>query len=402
MAKMKLSEEDIRFIEDHTDDDLMRLLLSEAKYPDKNIPFLVMQMAARKQIKDKLPSWYANDRLVFPSRLSAEQCSSEQTAKYKQQLVDSRWTLCDLTGGLGVDSSFFAQKVKRLIYVERFADYCEAARNNFSALNINNIEVINAHAADYLDRLPEVDAFYIDPARRGESNKRLFALSDCEPDLLSLLPQLWQHASSVIAKLSPMADIHQTLALLPDTVAVHVLSVKNECKELIFVLRHDSSMVEPDIHCINFLSDGSMETFRFTFGEEQGAPLLLAENVGEYLYEPNAAILKAGAFKQTAVRMNVSKLHVSSHLYTSKQLVSDFPGRIFQVREVIPFSSRLCKTLHSSIPQANITVRNFPLQVSEIRKRTKIAEGGDVYLFATTLSHDEKVFVVCQKVSQKH
>ena len=145
-----------------------------------------------------------------------------------------------------------------------------------------------------------------------------------------------------------------------------------------------------------------METVSFTLSEEQNAPLLLAKAVEEYLYEPNSSILKAGAFKQTAVRMNVSKLHISSHLYTSGHLVSDFPGRIFQVREVLPFNSRLCKTLHISVPQANITVRNFPLSVNDIRKRTKIAEGGDIYLFATTLSHDEKVIIACRKVSQEH
>lgn len=399
---MKLSEEDILFIEDHKNDDPVRLLLSESRYTDKNIPFLVMQIVARKQIKDKLPLWYANNRLIFPSRLSAEQCSSELTARYKQLLVATDWTVCDLTGGLGVDSFFFSLKVKRLIYIERYAEYCEAAQNNFCALGSGHIEIVNANAIDYLDQLPEVDAFYIDPARRGESNKRLFALSECEPDLLSLLPTLWQHASCVITKLSPMADIRQTLELLPDTVAVHVLSVKNECKELLFVLQHDSKTVDPDIHCVNFLSDGSMETLRFTLSEEQNAPFLLAREVEEYLYEPNSSILKAGAFKLTAVRMNISKLHVSSHLYTSSHLVRDFPGRIFQVREVLPFSSRLCKTLHISVPQANITVRNFPLSVNELRKRTKIAEGGEIYFFATTLCHDQKVIIVCRKVSQEH
>lgn len=393
---MFLTTSQIQFIKEHAADDLARLLLSAAKYPGMDIPFLVNQIAVRRQIREKLPSWYENERLVFPSKIAAEQCSSEQTAAYKQELVGEDWTVCDLTGGLGIDSYFLSRKAKHLTYIERFPAYCEAAEYNFSVLGAGNITVVNGDITQFVEALPVVDAFYIDPARRGESNKRVFALQDCEPDLPGLLPKLLKHSPRVIAKLSPMADIQMTLELLPGTTSVHVLSVKNECKELLFVTERGAEGRQPSIRCINFGTNG-VQSFLFTMEEERNAGLILAERVGAYLYEPNVSVLKAGAFKQIAVRMGVKKLQVSSHLYTSDQLVPGFPGRRFRVDEVLPFTGKLCKGLSKTLPQANITVRNFPLSVEELRKRTKIADGGPVFLFATTLSDGEKVLVRCSK-----
>lgn len=393
---MFLTTSQIQFIKEHAADDLARLLLSAAKYPGMDIPFLVDQIAARRQIREKLPSWYENERLVFPSKIAAEQCSSEQTAAYKQELVGEDWTVCDLTGGLGIDSYFLSRKVKHLTYIERFPAYCEAAEYNFSVWEAGNITVVNGDVTQFVEALPVVDAFYIDPARRGESNKRVFALQDCEPDLPGLLPELLKRSPRVIAKLSPMADIQMTLELLSGTTSVHVLSVKNECKELLFVTERGAEGQQPSIRCINFGTNG-VQSFLFTMEEERNAGLILAERVGAYLYEPNVSVLKAGAFKQIAVRMGVKKLQVSSHLYTSDQLVSGFPGRRFRVDEILPFTGKLCKGLSKTLPQANITVRNFPLSVEELRKRTKIADGGPVFLFATTLSDGEKVLVRCSK-----
>ncbi|WP_298550269.1 class I SAM-dependent methyltransferase [uncultured Parabacteroides sp.] len=393
---MLLTTSEIQFIKEHAADDLARLLLSAAKYPGMDIPFLVDQIAARRQIREKLPSWYKNGQLVFPAKIAAEQCSSEQTAAYKQELIGESWTICDLTGGLGIDSYFLSRKAKHLTYIERFPVYCEASKHNFSILEANNITVVNADAAQSVDTLPEVDAFYIDPARRGESNKRVFALQDCEPDLPGLLPELLKRSPRVIAKLSPMADIQMTLDLLPETTSVHVLSVRNECKELLFVMERGAHGAEPSIRCINFGPDG-MQSFFFTLEEERNTVLVPAGQVGAYLYEPNASVLKAGAFKQIALRTGVEKLQASSHLYTSDRFVSDFPGRRFRVDEVLPFTGKLCKGLSKTIPQANMTVRNFPLSVEELRKRTKIADGGSVYLFATTLADSEKVLVRCSK-----
>ena len=307
---MELTTSQIQFIKDHATDDLTRLLLSAAKYPGMDIPFLVDQIAVRRQIREKLPSWFENGQLVFPAKIAAEQCSSEQTAAYKQELIG--------------------------------------------------------------------------------------ALQDCEPNLPGLLPALLKRSPHVIAKLSPMADIQMTLELLPGTTSVHVLSVRNECKELLFVVEREADGREPLVRCINFGLDG-MQSFSFTLEEERSAVLVPAGQVGTYLYEPNASVLKAGAFKQIAVRTGVKKLQVNSHLYTADHLVSDFPGRRFRVDEVLSFTGKLCKGLSKTIPQANITVRNFPLSVEELRKRTKITDGGHVYLFATTLVDGEKVLVKCSK-----
>lgn len=396
---MNLTAEEKQFIRDHASDDANRLLLGAKKYPQLDVPFLVDQILSRRQIREKLPSWYANEELVFPAKIAAEQCSSERTALYKQRLVSSSDALCDLTGGLGIDSYFFSRKVRQLTYVERFPVYCEAARHNFQVLGADNITVRNENSVDIVSDLPEVDVFYLDPARRGEGNKRVFALSDCEPDLPRLLPLLLQKAPRVIAKLSPMADLQQTESLLPGTVSIHVLSVRNECKELLFDIRREATVPNPPIYCVDFTAAGTEHSFTFTVEEERNAPLALATQVSTYLYEPNASILKAGAFKSVAQQYGLEKLHVSSHLYTSDTLVTGFPGRMFRVEKVIPFSNKVCKSITKEMPQANITVRNFPMSVDELRKKTKIQEGGDVYLFATTLSDGGKVLVVCRKVS---
>jgi hypothetical protein len=383
------------FIEEHAGDDLERLLLSASKYPDVDVPFAVEQIAARRQIRDKLPSWYNNPDLVFPSKIAAEQCSSELTARYKQRLISEADHVCDLTGGLGIDSFFFSQKARQVTYIERFPSYCKAARHNFAGLGANNIEVVEGDARQLLSKMKNGTLFYVDPARRGEGNKRIFALKDCEPDLTELLTLLWEYAPKVIAKISPMADISQTLSLLPCTTSIHVLSVKNDCKELLFVLEQDAAIASPPIHCIHFASEGE-ESFTFNLQEEKETVAFPAPQIEAYLYEPNASILKAGAFK-SITRLGVNKLNVNSHCYTSNNLLHDFPGRSFIVDQVLPFGSKLCKTIHKTIPQANITTRNFPLSVKELRQRTKIAEGGDIYLFATTLANNEKALIKALK-----
>lgn len=391
-----------QFIREHAEDDVNRLLLAASRYPEVDVPFAVEQIVSRRQIREKLPSWYANDELLFPARIAAEQCSSEQTGLYKQRLVKDTDRVCDLTGGLGIDSYFLSCKAKEVIYVERFENYCEIARHNFRALGAENLTVVQGDAVAWAGQLDGIDVFYIDPARRGEGNRRVFALCDCEPDLTALLPTLLERAPRVIAKLSPMADIRQTLALLPGTTEVHVLSVRNDCKELLFVAgRNEVAEDSSAITCINHTTEGLEETFRFSLQEEKEARPVYAGDVETYLYEPNASILKAGAFK-TICRLGVKKLHVSSHLYTSGSLAENFPGRVFRVEAVLPFNHKLCKTLCQTLPQANITVRNFPVKADELRQRTRIRDGGDTYLFATTLVSGAKVLIQCRKtVGQK-
>lgn len=391
---MKLTEKLIAFIEEHSQTDTSRLLLNASRYPEIDIPFVVEQITARRQIKDKLPVWYTNKALVFPSKIAAEQCSSEQTARYKQQLVKEDDHVCDLTGGLGIDSYYYALKARKVTYIERFESYAEAACSNYEALHADNITVLNGNGEELSKEIKDVDVFYLDPARRGDGNKRVFALSDCEPDLTALYPALLERAPKVIAKISPMADIMHTLALLPGTTEVHVVSVRNECKELLFVIeRGKEEPVPVHIVCVNFPANGELEEFTFSPEEERSTVSVFAQTVGKYLYEPNASLLKAGAFKVITTNYPVKKLHINSHLYTSDTLVPNFPGRTFNVEETFPFTSALCKRIVKNIPQANITVRNFPLTVEILRGKTKIKDGGETYLFATTLANGNKVLI---------
>lgn len=382
------------FIRSHLSADTDKLLLNARRYPEIDMPYAVGQILARRQIRDKLPLWYANDDIIYPSRLSTEQCSSEITASYKQSLIAGT-TVCDLTGGLGVDSYYFSRKAAEVTYVERFPEYCAAAASNFKALHARNIRIVNEDAREVADSL-QADTFYIDPARRGEGNKRLFALTDCEPDILQLKPLLLENACRLIIKVSPMADIDETLRLLPETAEIHVLAVRNECKELLFVLEKEKRE-QTVIHAVNYEANGNIQPFIFTPAEEKEADLHPAAFIEKYLYEPHAALLKSGAFKLVASRYGIEKLHRHSHLYTSGRECPDFAGRKFIVEEVFDFSGKLLKQIGKIIPQANITTRNFNLSVAEIRKRSGIREGGDVYLIATTTGSDRHILIACRK-----
>lgn len=408
---MEMTESLRKFIRDHLGDDPMELLLHASRYQGVEMETAITQIKARRQIKDKLPVWHRNDRLIFPSTLAAEQCSSEITAFYKQRLVQEGDWVCDLTGGLGVDCWSFAQKVRRVTFVEREETCCDAARTNFPLLGVNRVHIIHNDAINLLvkkdERIIGANIFYIDPARRGTENKRLFAMSDCEPDLLKII-DLLPKPYSLIIKLSPMLDIAHTVRHIPDVREVHVVSVKNECKELIVVAVYQKpyagltkpSNVDPTIHCINFTAEGMEQSFRFRLSDESNASAPIANRACSYLYEPNASVLKGGAYKSVACRFDMEKLHASSHLYTTDRLMPQFPGRIFEITEIFPFNSRICNALQSAIPEANIAVRNFPLSVDELRKRTGIADGGNIYLFATTLSDNQKTLIKCMRIRQ--
>lgn len=396
---MHLNEEFYRFIQEHLQSDVTKLLLSENRqHRSFDFQLAIEQIEARKKIKNKLPTWEQNLKLIFPSKLSSEQASSEQTARYKQNLVVGK-SICDLTGGLGVDLYYMSQKTEQAIYVERFSHYCETAAHNFSELKATSIEIICDDCTRFaLNTNREIDTFYIDPARRGKENKRLFALSDYEPNVLKLIPELIRKSRRTIVKVSPMADITACLVQFDRTVSeVHVISVKNECKELLFVLDREPSE-HTEIICVNLDYTGkTVELFRFFPDKEKSGTIEYAEEIDRYLFEPNASLLKAGAFKSLTEQFQVKKLAPNSHLYTSTQQIENFPGRRFRTISVVPFQSRTLSELSKRYRTANITTRNFPLSVETIRKKTKIKDGGDIYLFATTLSSGKKVIVEARK-----
>lgn len=392
---MPLSPEILDFIREHLQDDPNRLSFQRKNYPDNRVDIAVEQIRARKRIKEKLPSWFVNPDIYYPSELATEQCSSEHTAAYKAGLIAGN-TVCDLTGGLGVDSYFFSRSADNVTYVEQNPLYCEAARHNFQVLGAGNIEVIHANATQVVERLA-ANTFYIDPSRRTHDNKRIFALADYEPNVLDIKEYLLTQGKRLIVKISPMADISAILDLLPETTDVHVLSVRNECKELLFVLDSTPEKKDVIVHAVNFPSSEVEQDFTFTLEEEKEALPQFTGTIGKYLYEPNSSILKGGAFKLTANRHELKKLHKNSHLYTGDELICNFPGRIFQVEQVFDFSSKWLKQIARTIPKANITTRNFKLSADEIRSRSKIKDGGDIFLLATTLNSDNAVIIQCHK-----
>lgn len=394
---INVNDDFFRFVDAHASDDPFRLRLAGKGRYGFDYELAVVQIEARRKSRTKLPDWHADRQLLFPSVLAVEQASSEQTALYKQRLIKGQ-SVGDLTGGLGIDAWAFSRCAPQVTYVERHPFYAEVAAYNFRRLGMNRIRVVNADCRDYLAQLPEMtDTFFIDPARRDKENKRLYALTDCEPDVLSFLPVLMKKGKRLIIKASPMIDISQTLGILPFVSEVHIVSVRNECKELLFAADPGES-VSPEIICADLYPDGSCTEFRFLYAEEKEQPVVLAAFPGRYLYEPNASVMKAGAFKTVGVRYGVEKLDNNSHLYTSGRRVAGFPGREFEVAEILDFSGKLLKELSGRYPAANLTVRNFPVSVAELRKKSGVREGGDIYIFATILASKQKVLIVCRKL----
>ena len=400
---MLLNEETLRFIRQHAADDARTLALHAHPEPGVDLPAAVAQIAGRKVLADKVPTWAAVDDIVCPPRLSLEQCSSEATARHKAGIVQrfggKRQRLADLTGGLGVDCSFLAPLFEEVDYVERQEVLCELAAYNFPRLGLTHIRVHRAEATEFLEEL-SADWIFLDPARRDAHGGKTVALADCEPDVTRLEDRLLACAPRVLLKLSPMLDLTLALHQLGRVCEAHVVAVDNECKELLLVLERDCPAGDADrvpIHCTNLRSGAPAQTFTFTRQAEQNAACPLAEAPGIYLYEPNAAPLKAGAFRSLTQAYGVSKLHPSSHLYTSDCLAEDFPGRRFRIVGWSGFGKKELKALLGGERQANLSVRNFPAPVSELRKRLRLADGGSIYLFATTLSDGRKALIRAEK-----
>ena len=394
---MQLSAETIAFIEEHARADVRSLALQAKKYPGVDMAMAVVQIAGRQIAEAKSPSWYRVEGLLYPKHLSMEQCSSEATALYKAGLVEGE-TFADLTGGFGIDCSFLSRKFKQADYVERQAELCELAEHNFPVLGLN-IGVHNDDGVDYLKRMQPVDCLYLDPARRDGHGGKTVAISDCEPDVSALEELLVEKAKTVMVKLSPMLDLSLALKSLKHVQEVHIVSVNNECKELLLLLRKGVVSSEIKIHCEQIVNSCEHQHYAFTLSEEHTSECPLAEAMGAYLYEPNASILKAGAYRSLTQAYPVEKLHASSHLYTSAHFIEDFPGRRFKVEKVSGFGKKELKEFMQGMEKANLTIRNFPSTVAELRKRLKLKEGGEDYLFATTLADESKVLIKCRKMS---
>lgn len=394
MIESLLKPEVRQFILDHAADDPVQLMLQAHKFPHLPLKEIVQQIQANKKAVEKLPEWAANPDIIFPPLLSMEQSSSERTAKFKATIISGK-KLADLTGGAGVDVFYLSRVFEQVCYVEKDAGLKTLAVHNLTALGAKNVHFHHSDAEGFIKKTPQFfDYIFIDPARRGSKNNKVFKFTDTEPDVLKLLPDLQKKAHKILIKASPMLDIGQALRELQFVEKVYVMAVDNECKEVLYLLNKEQGQ-EPEILAINLLKEGNEQILSFNRQQEATAEISYSEPL-DYIYEPNAAIMKAGAYKTVALQFNITKLHPNTHLYTSAHYIDNFPGRYFQLQSV----KKLDKNLPKSIPhkKANITVRNFPLSVAGIRKKTGLREGGDVYLFATTNYMDKPVVLVCRKV----
>ena len=459
------------FIRQHQDEDVRQLAFLGSKYPEVDMPFALDQIRGRKMARVKLPRWASLEGIIYPPHISMEQCSSESTALYKAELAarllglpasssgtemkaENEIEFVDLTGGFGVDFSYIAARLGvKSMYVERQAHLCEAAKENFGRLGLKNAIVKNGDGIEVLHSfLPKKDdaasaddslgitydqprsllktnlglkIIFVDPARRDDAGNKVVSLKDCTPDVTILQEEMLLKADYVIIKLSPMLDWHRAISELSHVREVHIISVNNECKELLLVLSArnmgDMEASSADgvggteeaegtdgavkyagklrIYCVNdaqsFVCDESdMETSSVKI-----APSTLEEM--RYLYEPNASLMKAGCFGVLSGRYDARMLSKNSHLFVSQAPIEAFPGRSFRIIAISSFNKKELKRHLSGITKANIATRNFPLSVAELRKRLKLKDGGETYIFATTLSNESHVLVITEKACQK-
>lgn len=394
------------FIREYRERDIRQLALQANRFPDVDMPYALDQIQGWQIARRKLPKWAACDGVIFPPHLSMEQCSSEPTAQYKLNLA-MEWAervghasrMTDLTGGFGVDFSFTSCAFAAATYVERNEQLCHIVEHNLPLLGLNNATVVCADAVEYLSTVEPQTMLFLDPARRDEHGAKTVMLADCTPDVVQLLPKLLEKSRFTMLKLSSMLDWHKAVDDLQGTVReVHIVSVGGECKELLLVL---STVVESElkVYCAD-LSTASGSSSLFVYTPGSSAPVANSTfNIqhSTFLHEPNASIMKAGCFDELALAYGVSPVSRNSHLFLSDEPVEDFPGRSFVVERVTTMNKgELRKTL-AGIEKANIATRNFPLTVAELRKRLKIKDGGDVYIFATTTAEGEHLLLISRK-----
>ena len=391
-----MNQATIDFIHIHAEADVRQLALQGTKNPEVDLTFALEQIAGRQKAKTKLPSWAAVDGIVYPPHLSMEQCSSEQTARYKALIAGKGTLIVDLTAGFGVDMAFMSQAFQKAIYVERQAPLCAISSENYKLLGLNHIEVICADGIDYLHQLEHADLIFLDPARRDNHGARTYGIADCTPNVLELRDELLKKADRVMLKLSPMLDWRKAVEDLGHVNEVHIVSVDNECKELLVILSKEKKPLK--LLCVN--NDQVFEGDQGDWLNERSiAEIRVPDPMSSqaYLFEPNASIMKAGCFTLLEQRFHVSQLDKNSHLFVSDHDISDFPGRRFTIEKTTSMNKRELKTALAGIDRANITVRHFPLSVAELRKRLKLKDGGNLYLFATTLADGQHQLFLCRK-----
>lgn len=402
------SKETLSFILEHRCDDVRRLALKGCP-EGVDMRYALEQIAGWQTAKRKLPSWAEKEGIIFPPHISMEQCSSEPAAIYKQQLAerlagDNPQRHVDLTGGFGVDFSFMARGFRHRTYVERQVHLCEIARHNMPLLGLDGVEIVCGDTEEYVRNMPHANSIFVDPARRDGNGGRTFAIADCTPDVAALKDELLARADYVIVKLSPMLDWHKAVADLDCVREVHIVSVRNECRELILVLSASGADAGPTVCCVDCQpsKDG---VWHYVTETADADACCVSDNsrtsvepvADTWLYEPNSSLMKAGCFTMLAEKYSMHQVARNSHLFLSESLVADFPGRIFRIAAVTDFNKKALRRALSSVTKANVAVRNFPLAAAELRRRLKLADGGDTYIFATTLADSRHVLLITKK-----
>lgn len=387
-----LNPEIQQFINDNIDKKITELALQKNPFSDVEWISILNQIEAKTKAKLKLPSWFATKNIVYPSKISVEQTSSEKTASYKAGIVSGE-SLIDLTGGFGVDDYFFAKKMNTVAHCEINPELSQIVKHNFEQLNANNI---TCHSGDSLEILSKLntkwDWIYIDPSRRNDSKGKVFMLKDCLPNVPEHLDLFFQHTDSILIKTAPLLDISAGLSELKNVKAIHIVALENEVKELLWELHSDYSG-EISIKTVNIVKE-TEAVFDFILNDSsENSKYGLPQ---KYLYEPNSAIMKSGGFDEVGTFFNLNKLHKHSHIYTNSTLIS-FPGRTFEIVKAISYHKNEMKA-HLENKQFNITTRNFPDSVESIRKKWKIKEGGNQYCFFTTDENDNKIVLICKKI----
>ncbi|MDX8553000.1 RsmD family RNA methyltransferase [Tenacibaculum sp. 1B UA] len=368
-----------------------QLIFKGSPFIDISVQELANQIVAKQKSEKKLPTWFQTKNIYYPPKLSIEQTSSEITAEYKSKLIDGD-SIIDITGGFGVDCHAFSKQFKKVVHCELNEELSEIVSYNYEQMKVSNIKTVATNGLEYLENTSEkFDCIYIDPSRRNDTKGKVFLLRDCSPNVPENLDFLFEKANTILIKNSPILDITSTINELKFVKEIHVIAVNNEVKELLFLLKKEIK-VFVEVKTCNVLKN-KKQKFNFHLGSgfkfEYHPPL-------KYLYEPNAAILKSGGFNEVASQQKVGKLHQHSHLYTSENLIEDFPGRIFKIKNVFAYNKkRIKKQITES--KANITTRNFPKTVAQIRKETKFKDGGNTYLFFTTNLNNELIVIDCTK-----
>lgn len=387
--EMLLQKEVQKFISDNDKSSLSKLAFQKNPFPSIDYRILLTQIESRSKAKDKLPTWFQTENIIYPSKISVEQTSSEITAKYKSEIVSGE-TLIDLSGGFGVDDYYFSKKINQVTHCEINKELSEIVLHNFNQLNVT----INCIYGDSFETLEQNKTtyswIYIDPSRRNDAKGKVFMLKDCTPNVPELQDFYYNYSDNILIKTAPILDIKAGLLELKNVKNIHIVAVDNEVKELLWEIEKEYTG-QTTIKTINFNKD-KQEKFEFIFDIQTYSNYSQPK---KYVYEPNAAIMKSGGFSIIGEYYNLYKLHLHSHLFTSDELI-DFPGRIFEIQKIIDYSKSDMKE-HLENQKANITTRNFPETVENIRKKWKIKDGGNLYCFFTTDKNETKIVLICTK-----